>query len=121
MALALVGISALIHVYIFALESLLWGRASTNKTFGMTAEVAAQNRLFAFNQGFYNLFLAVGAGAGIGLEVYGSQAGLALMIFCCLSMVAAAVVLIISANLMKRAFVQGLPPLLALGLLLLAR
>jgi len=115
MALILIGISALIHVYIFALESVLWGRASTNKTFGMTAEGAAQNRLFAFNQGFYNLFLAIGAGAGIALEWAGKRdAGVALMAFSCLCMLAAAVVLIFSAKLLKPAVVQGLPPLLGL-------
>jgi putative membrane protein len=121
MALVFLGTASLIHVYIFAMESLLWGRPRINKTFAMTPEMAAQNRLFAFNQGFYNLFLALGAAAGIGLELCGLHSvGLALMVFCGLSMVGAALVLVFSSpKLMKAALVQGVPPLLGLAALLL--
>ena len=56
-----------IHFYIFIMESVLWGEAKTNRTFGISAEQAEQNRLFAFNQGSYNLFLALAAFIGVDL------------------------------------------------------
>lgn len=114
-----VGTAALIHVYIFVLESLLWGRPGINRVFGVSAEQAAQCRQFAFNQGFYNLFLAIAALMGIGLELAGySAAGLALKSCACLSMVGAAAVLLYSQpNLIRAALIQGGPPLM--GLLLL--
>lgn len=31
------GLIALIHVYVFVMESLLWGRERTNRVFGMSA------------------------------------------------------------------------------------
>ena len=54
-------------------------------------------RPWAYNQGFYNLFLAIGTAAGIGLTAGGNhESGLALVTFCCGSMVAAALVLLSS-------------------------
>jgi putative membrane protein len=65
MAIFFAGLAGLIHVYIFCLESLLWGKPKTNRVFGVSPEIAEHNRLFAFNQGFYNLFLAVAAIGGL--------------------------------------------------------
>jgi putative membrane protein len=108
------SIAALIHVYIFGLESLMWGRPKTNRTFGMTPEAAESNRLFAFNQGFYNLFLAIAAISGlvIGINV---PMGKTLVMYSLASMVGAALVLIYSNPKLKRpALIQGVPPLLGL-------
>lgn len=109
-----IGIASLIHVYVFALESLLWGKPKTNGIFGMSAELASHNRLFAFNQGFYNLFLALGSAAGIGLDIAGySTVGISLQAYSGLSMIGAAVVLLYSQpKLVRPALIQGLPPLL---------
>ena len=52
------GLAALVHVYIFVMESLRWTAPRTRATFGTTLEEAEVTKLFAFNQGFYNLFLA---------------------------------------------------------------
>lgn len=54
--LVLTGIGALIHVYIFVLESLLWTTERARATFGTDRAEAEQTRALAFNQGFYNLF-----------------------------------------------------------------
>src|SRR6185437_682359 len=108
-----VGIACLIHIYIFVMESLLWGRPTINKTFAMSAETASQNLLFAFNQGFYNLFLAIGAAIGIWLGLGGVAT--CLKAYSCLSMVGAAIVLICSEpKLMRPALIQGLPPLIGM-------
>lgn len=55
----LVIIMAVIHVYVFCLETILWGKPSTNKTFRVTDANAQTMRTAMFNQGFYNLFLAI--------------------------------------------------------------
>ncbi|WP_449374298.1 DUF1304 domain-containing protein [Arthrobacter psychrolactophilus] len=64
-ALIFAGLAALVHVYIFVLESLRWTADSTRKTFGTSVADANATKEMAFNQGFYNLFLAVVAVAGI--------------------------------------------------------
>src|SRR5690606_31419601 len=64
-ALILAGLAALLHVYIWVLESLRWEAPSTRRTFGTSAEQARVTKPLAFNQGFYNLFLAIVTAAGI--------------------------------------------------------
>lgn len=68
-ALVLAALAALLHVYIFYLESVAWTKAPALKTFGTTREEAEATKELAFNQGFYNLFLAVVAGIGIAFVV----------------------------------------------------
>jgi putative membrane protein len=112
--LALAGIAALVHVYIFYLESFAWTDRKTLATFGMTAEQAEAMRPMALNQGFYNLFLAIITGIGIGFTATGSTAvGAALVLAGAGSMVAAALVLVISDPTKRGAALkQGLIPLL---------
>ncbi len=109
-------IAGLIHVYIFVMESLLWGTPRINKVFAMTPEQAESNRLFAFNQGFYNLFLGLGAiGGAIIVMSQGSPVALTIMIFSSACMLGAAMVLLYSAKkLLRPALIQGLPPLIAI-------
>jgi putative membrane protein len=119
--LVLAGLAAVVHVYIFILESLRFDQPSTWKVFGVRgAEDAAVLRPMFYNQGFYNLFLAIGTAAGIGLASGGNHdAGIALVTFACGSMLTAALVLITSNRALARgAMVQGLLPALALLVLL---
>ena len=76
---------------------------------------------FAYNQGFYNLFLAVGAAGGVALAVLGGAgsgqvvAGNAVMLFACGSMVAAGIVLVThNPRFASAAAVQVVPPLVAI-------
>jgi putative membrane protein len=112
--LVLAGVAALVHVYIFYLESFAWTDRKTLAVFGMTAEQAEAMRPMALNQGFYNLFLAVMTGIGITLTATGSTAvGAALVLAGAGSMVAAALVLVISDPTKRGAALkQGLVPLL---------
>jgi len=57
--LVLAGLAALFHVYVFYLESLAWSNERTRAAFGTTVEDAVVTKPLAFNQGFYNLFLAI--------------------------------------------------------------
>ncbi|MBS1699819.1 MAG: DUF1304 domain-containing protein [Actinobacteria bacterium] len=116
------GLAALIHVYIFVLESVRWTHPSTRRIFGTSAESAETTRPLAFNQGFYNLFLAIIAVLGIVIALTSSAGvGVALMLAGTGSMLAAALVLILSDRSKARAAtVQGLFPLVAVLLLVLA-
>lgn len=115
--LALAGVAAAIHVYIFVMESLTWTSARTRATFGTSPEEAAATREMAFNQGFYNLFLALLVVLGIVLYAVDRQdVGLTLVVAGAGSMVAAGLVLILSSPSKARAaLVQLVPP--ALGVL----
>ncbi|MFE5338061.1 DUF1304 domain-containing protein [Isoptericola sp. NPDC056573] len=113
--LVLAGIAAALHVYIFWLESLAWTTPRARATFGTTEQEAAATRELAFNQGFYNLFLAVVTTVGIVLVAAGSTgAGAALVLAGTGSMLAAALVLFLSSPGKRAAAVkQGAVPLLA--------
>ena len=110
------ALAALLHVYIFWLESLAWGGARSRATFGVRNDAEVEiTRAFAFNQGFYNLFLAIAAILGIVVTAAGVPAvGLTLVLTGTGSMLAAALVLLLSAPDKRRAAVtQGFLPLLA--------
>lgn len=116
------GLAALLHVYIFVMESLTWTSPRTRATFGTTAEEAETTKLLAFNQGFYNLFLAVVTAIGIVAICLGHNAVGAALVFAGVgSMLAAAAVLLASSPDKARAAVtQGAFPLVAVGLLAFA-
>ena len=120
--LVLAAIAALVHVFIFYLESIAWTSARARATFGTgTVEQASAQKELAFNQGFYNLFLAIVTGAGIVATATGANAVGAALLYAGLgSMLAAAVVLIAAARDKARAAViQGTLPLIAIVLLVL--
>ena len=116
------ALAALVHVYIFVLESVRWRHPATRRVFGTTEETAAITAPLAYNQGFYNLFLALGAPLGIVLWWTGHhEVGKTLMLFCTGSMVAAATVLITTgSSYLRAALSQGTIPLIGLVLTLLA-
>jgi len=111
-------VAGLVHVLIFCMESLLWTTPGVRARFRQSPEQAEATRLFAFNQGFYNLFLAVGTFAGLALVLTGHpRVGWTLVYWNCLFMLGAAVVLAGSAPGMRRgAVIQGAAPLLFLVL-----
>ena len=110
-------VAALIHVWFFVLESVQFEQPRVYRRFGLKSpEDAAIVRPMAFNQGFYNLFLAVGIAVGLGL-VAGGQVGegRAIVLSACAVMLAAAVVLFASnRRFLVGAAIQGGPPLVAL-------
>ena len=116
-------LAALIHIYIFVLESLWWTRPATRKTFGIrTVEAAETMRPMAYNQGFYNLFLALGVIVGWLLTFATnstlSQTGIGMALLALASMSGAALVLVFNnSKMLRAALVQGLAPAIALLLL----
>jgi putative membrane protein len=117
--LVLASLAALLHVYIFVMESLTWTSPRTRATFGMTAQEAEATKEMAFNQGFYNLFLAIVAGVGIAAVLTGHSAvGAALVLAGVGSMLAAALVLLVSSpDKARAAITQGVFPLIAVLLI----
>jgi putative membrane protein len=116
-SLVFAGLAALLHVYFFFLESVAFRKPFAHRTFGVSDP--AEVELLAFpmlNQGFYNLFLAIGTAVGVvGVARDWEPQGTTLVVFGCLFMVGAALVLVIARPRMARAAaIQGALPLLAL-------
>ncbi len=122
------ALAALLHVYIFVMESIQWAQPRVWRRFGVTDQASADiTKPMAYNQGFYNLFLAIGAVIGLALFWAGdpgSTAGVAgrtLVLFSIGSMVAAALVLTTSgAKYLRPALIQGTLPLIGFVLFLFA-
>ena len=67
-------LAALLHVYIWVLESFRWTEPATRKTFGVSERDAPVLAPMAYNQGFYNLFLAIIT--VVGLALLGTDGGI---------------------------------------------
>ena len=114
-ALVVAALAGLLHVWIFVMESVLFDRSSIHARFAVRSQDVPVVRPWAYNQGFYNLFLGIGALVGVVVAASGQRGvGLALVLASCGSMLAAAVVLVASQRAMARAAAtQGTLPLLA--------
>jgi putative membrane protein len=117
----LILLPALIHIYIFVLESLLWGRTRTNKVFAISEEDARVTKPMAFNQGVYNLMLAAAIIVGFLLSLATDMAttGKVLAVYGLASILVAGVVLLASSpRLWKSALVQIVPATAGLAAIL---
>ena len=114
------ALAGLLHCYIFYLESFAWTTRAL-AVFGMERESAEATKEMAFNQGFYNLLLAVEAIAGVAVHQVGHPViGLALTSFGVGSMLAAALLLFAtSPDKRSAAAKQGVLPLIAVVILAL--
>lgn len=113
----LITLASLLHVLIFAMESLFFLNENVYSRFKIgSLEHAQIVQAFAYNQGWYNLFLAIAALVGVFFaKQLKPNVGNTLAWYACLSMLAAALVLIISSPAMARAaIIQGLFPTLAI-------
>lgn len=112
-----VALAGVLHLGIFVMESVLFGRPQVWRRFLISSQADADTaRPWALNQGFYNLFLALGALGGL---VFGGDRGHAIALFACGCMALAGVVLVVTDRRMLRAAaMQAVPPILALVLAL---
>jgi putative membrane protein len=111
-AVALVVLVALLHLYFLVLEMFLWTRPLGLKTFRNTPGKAEATRVLAANQGLYNGFLAAGL-------LYGVATGsreFCLFFLACVVVAGAYGAMTVNRRIF---FVQALPALLAIGALLL--
>ena len=109
-------VAAVMHLMFFVVESILFQRKGGHKVFKIKETDHEVVKIWAFNQGFYNLFLALGMFLGLYfvLQLKVVLAG-ALTGFCGVSMVGAGLALWFSApHLRRAALIQLTPPLLGL-------
>jgi len=112
-AIALIVLVALLHVYFLVLEMFLWTKPLGMKVFRNTPEKAEITRVLAANQGLYNGFLA----AGLLWAAYAGKADVALFFLGCVVVAA----LYGAYSVSKRIFyVQGVPALAAIAAVLYA-
>lgn len=109
-----VGLLAVLHVYILVVEMFLWDTPYGRKAFGLTPEFSASTRVLAANQGLYNGFLA--AGLIWGLVSPGDQVELFF-----LACILVAGVYGAATSSRKILFIQALPAGVGIALVLLAR
>jgi putative membrane protein len=110
-----VGLIAVLHVYILVLEMFLWDKPRGRKAFGLSEEFARSTRVLAANQGLYNGFLA----AGLFWGLWQGAAGKEILIFFLLCVLVAGVYGGVTAG-RKILFIQALPAAIGLGLRFLA-
>jgi putative membrane protein len=108
-----IGFVALLHVGFLVLEMFLWDKPFGRRVFGLKPEFAAATKSLAANQGLYNGFLAAGLAWGL---VLGAD-GLQVKLFFLACVIVAGVFGAVTAN-RYILFVQAVPAILALGLLL---
>ncbi|WP_212555965.1 MULTISPECIES: DUF1304 domain-containing protein [Nocardiaceae] len=110
------GLAALMHVFIFYLESIAWESESARSLFRTgTVDDARATKFVAFNQGFYNLFLAILVVLGIAIAAAGDKGtGATLTLAGTGIMLCAALVLFISSRAHRSAATkQGIVPFLS--------
>jgi putative membrane protein len=107
------GIAAALHILFFILESYLFQKPGGYKIFKMSASDHEATKNWALNQGFYNLFLALGMIVGLYFVLIGRREAAGLLVgFTGLSMIGAGLVLFFSNKKLRRAsFVQMIPPM----------
>lgn len=110
-----VALVALLHLYFLVLEMFLWDKPFGRRTFGLTPEYAAASKTLAANQGLYNGFLAAGLAWGLSL----GEGGQAIQLFFlgCVIVAGTFGALTVSRKIL---YVQAVPALAALALVLLA-
>ena len=108
-----IGLVALLHIYFLVLEMFLWDTPYGRRAFKLTPEFAAASKSLAANQGLYNGFLAVGLAWGLAM----GEAGLQIKVFFLACVIIAGVFGGATANRIIL-FVQAIPGILALALLL---
>jgi len=115
--LVFAAVASLLHVFFFYLESIVFTKPATWPRFGVASQADADVlKPMAYNQGFYNLFLAVGTVLGIVLVAAGDTAvGGGLAIFGTATMAGAGVVLVSTGgNRLQPAAIQFVPAALAI-------
>jgi len=113
LALALVAVVALLHLWFLVLEMLLWTRPLGLKTFRNTPAHAQATRVLAANQGLYNGFLAAGL-------LYAAASGARPFVLFFLGCVLVAALYGAYSVSRRILLVQGLPALAAMVAVLLS-
>ena len=120
-AVVFAALAAVVHVYIFVLETLRWEAPRTRQIFGTTEQDARVTKQLAANQGVYNLMLAIITVVGVALAFAVPTVGTALILAGTGPMLVAALYLALSDRTkLRAAATQGTFPLLAVLFAVLA-
>ena len=112
---SVIAVIALLHLWFLILEMFLWTKPSGRRAFGLSAEFAQQTKALAANQGLYNGFLA--AGLVWGLALGGAGFGVKAFFLGCVLVAGIFGGLTVGRKIL---WIQALPALIALALLLSA-
>jgi putative membrane protein len=110
-----IGLIALLHVYILVLEMFLWDKPAGLRAFGQTQEAATASKVLAANQGLYNGFLAAGLFWGLSL----GAGGMGVKVFFLGCVLVAGLYGAATAN-RKILFIQAIPAAIGLVLVFLS-
>ncbi len=110
-----ITVIAVLHLYFMLLEMFFWDKPLGLRTFALTPEFARASKTLAANQGLYNGFLAVGLLWGVAL----GADGLAIQSFFLGCVIVAGLYGAYSVG-RKILWVQAVPGIIALGLVLLS-
>ena len=114
-ASVLIALVALLHLYFMVLEMFLWQSPVGLKTFRNSAQFARDSRVLAANQGLYNGFLS----AGLAWGLWQGDSGQDIKLFFLGCVIIAGVYG--AATVSRKIFyVQALPAVIALALVLIA-
>jgi len=109
-----IGLIALLHIYILVLEMFFWDKPAGLRAFGQPQALATATKAMGANQGLYNGFLAAGLIWGISL----GAAGFSIQVFF-LGCVFIAGIFGAATVARKILFIQTIPATIALLLLFL--
>ena len=107
----LIGLIAVLHVYILVLEMFLWDKPKGLIAFGNTLQAATATKVLAANQGLYNGFLAAGLFVGLWM----GNAGLDFKVFFLICVLVAGLYGAATAS-KKILFMQAIPAAIALAM-----
>ena len=113
----IIVIVGLLHVYFLVLEMFLWAKPLGLKTFRNTPEKAEITKVLAANQGLYNGFLASGLLWSVFAPSPRPAIQLRMFFLCCVSVAGIFGGITVRPTLF---FVQGLPALITLALVLVS-
>lgn len=111
----LIGLIAFIHTYIFVFESFFWETRGPKVFKSFPKKLFRKTKALAFNQGVYNLFLAIGLSWTFFIEDIIWQQNISLFFLGCVF----AAGLAGSITERKIFFIQSLPAIITIILILL--
>lgn len=112
----LIGLIALIHIYIFVFECFLWEQRGPKVFSSFPKDLFPKTKALAFNQGVYNAFLAAGLIWSLFITDAQWSKNVALFFLGCV--VVAGIAGAMTAE-KKILYVQSVPALIAIALLLM--
>ncbi|HXC38260.1 MAG TPA: DUF1304 domain-containing protein [Burkholderiales bacterium] len=119
-ASVVVAVVALLHAWFLVLEMFLWTKPTGRRVFNLTPEFAEESKTLAANQGLYNGFLAAGLAWGLIASAAGWPGAFGIKVFFLACVIVAGV--FGAATVSRRIlFVQALPAVIGLGLLVAAQ